>query len=181
MLIRKAKACIELKPESPMNMNKLPADIEAWDRETLIEKWHTCFGQYPPHHLQTRFMRLAIAWQIQRKALPGKRNRSSQDSGRDLGGDSRHRSRSSRTGSTQAAPASHPVPHSSFPSLSTRILPAVGSLLIREWQGKTYRVSITAGGYEYQGQTYRSLTAIAKLITGSHWSGPAFFGLNKKK
>jgi len=54
-----------------------------------------------------------------------------------------------------------------------------GIRLIREWQGKRYDVLVLENGFEFHGQTYRSLTAIAREITGAHWSGPRFFGLNK--
>ena len=52
-----------------------------------------------------------------------------------------------------------------------------GTQLLREWHGKTYEVLVTDQGYIYQGTTYRSLTAIAGIITGTQWSGPQFFGL----
>ena len=52
-----------------------------------------------------------------------------------------------------------------------------GTRLIREWQGKTYEVSILDEGYQFQGQRYRSLSSIARQITGAHWSGPRFFGI----
>lgn len=55
-----------------------------------------------------------------------------------------------------------------------------GSRLIREWQGVTHEVLIMDTGYAWQGKSYRSLTAIASEITGTHWSGPAFFGLKRK-
>ena len=54
-----------------------------------------------------------------------------------------------------------------------------GTRLIREWQGETHEVTILESGYLYQGQRYRSLSRIAGDITGTHWSGPRFFGLNK--
>jgi hypothetical protein len=64
---------------------------------------------------------------------------------------------------------------------STRtVLP--GTTLLREFDGKKYKVTVLAdGGYEYDGHQYKSLSAIAKLITGTQWSGPAFFGLKGKK
>ena len=51
--------------------------------------------------------------------------------------------------------------------------------LMREWRGQRYDVHILDNGFEFQGCTYQSLTAIAGEITGTHWSGPRFFGLNK--
>ena len=52
-----------------------------------------------------------------------------------------------------------------------------GTRLLREWQGQTYHVTVVAGGFEFNGKVWRSLSAIARSITGTAWSGPAFFGL----
>ncbi|WP_264713574.1 DUF2924 domain-containing protein [Limobrevibacterium gyesilva] len=52
-----------------------------------------------------------------------------------------------------------------------------GVRLVREWRGEAHAVLVLEGGYEYQARRYRSLTQIAKLITGAHWSGPRFFGI----
>ena len=54
-----------------------------------------------------------------------------------------------------------------------------GSRLIRVWQGETYQVTVLADGYLYADKKWRSLSAIAKAITGTPWSGPVFFGLKK--
>lgn len=51
-----------------------------------------------------------------------------------------------------------------------------GSRLMREWNGVTHQVEVLETGYLWQGEKYRSLSAIAKAITGAHWSGPRFFG-----
>ena len=57
-----------------------------------------------------------------------------------------------------------------------RLLP--GTSLIREWDRQEYRVTVLPdGSYELNGQRYRSLSAAARAITGTHWSGPAFFGV----
>lgn len=56
----------------------------------------------------------------------------------------------------------------------------LGTRLIREWDGRRHEVTTVAGGFEYQGKRYRSLTAIAEQITGVHWSGPSFFGLKRQ-
>jgi len=58
-----------------------------------------------------------------------------------------------------------------------RDLPVAGTRLVREWNGGRYEVTVVAGGFEFRGRRYRSLTAIAHAITGTHWNGPAFFGL----
>ena len=56
-----------------------------------------------------------------------------------------------------------------------------GTVLLREWGDREHKVLVTAEGlFEYEGSTFKSLTAVARQITGTHWSGPMFFGLNKK-
>ena len=52
-----------------------------------------------------------------------------------------------------------------------------GTLLVREWSGERHEVRVLERGFEYRGLPYRSLSAVARLITGTQWSGPAFFGL----
>jgi hypothetical protein len=55
-----------------------------------------------------------------------------------------------------------------------------GTRFVREWQGKLHEVSVLPDGYEYKDHTYLSLSEIARAITGTRWSGPAFFGLKKR-
>lgn len=54
-----------------------------------------------------------------------------------------------------------------------------GSHLIRVWQGDTHQVTVLEDGFLYAGKTWRSLSAIARAITGTAWSGPVFFGLKR--
>lgn len=56
-----------------------------------------------------------------------------------------------------------------------------GTRLVRDWHGDGHTVIVLARGFEYDGKRWRSLTAIAKAITGSHWNGPRFFGLSERK
>lgn len=55
-----------------------------------------------------------------------------------------------------------------------------GTRLIRSWRGRTHQVTVLESGYEHEERRYTSLTQIASAITGTHWSGPAFFGLKKR-
>jgi len=55
----------------------------------------------------------------------------------------------------------------------------IGTQLVRMWNKKEHKISVVQGGFEYEGQRFRSLTAIAEKITGSHWNGRHFFGLPK--
>lgn len=57
--------------------------------------------------------------------------------------------------------------------------PVAGTKLIREWQGVLHEVTALAAGFEWQGRRYKSLSAVARAITGTRWNGPLFFGLRK--
>ena len=56
-----------------------------------------------------------------------------------------------------------------------------GARLVREWNGRTHTVTVEEEGFTYSGRNYRSLSAIAREITGARWSGPRFFGLALKR
>src|SRR6202023_3406511 len=56
-----------------------------------------------------------------------------------------------------------------------------GTRLVREWHGVTHTALIHADGIEWRGQRYRSLSVVARKITGARWSGPRFFGLRRRK
>ena len=58
--------------------------------------------------------------------------------------------------------------------------PRGGTRLVREWQGVRHEVvAMTDGGYLYRGERHRSLSQVARVITGSRWNGPRFFGLRQ--
>jgi len=63
------------------------------------------------------------------------------------------------------------------PDPGPRVRP--GARLVREWRGRTHTVVVTEEDFEYAGKAYSSLSKIAQTITGAHWSGPRFFGLNR--
>ena len=56
-----------------------------------------------------------------------------------------------------------------------------GTVLTREWNGQHHRVMVLEDGFALEGRSYRSLSEIAKAITGTQWNGPRFFGLRDKK
>lgn len=57
----------------------------------------------------------------------------------------------------------------------------VGTRLLREWKGVVHEVVVLEDGVQFRGKTWSSLSAIAREITGAHWSGPRFFGLRSEK
>ena len=58
-------------------------------------------------------------------------------------------------------------------------LPPVGDFIVREYKGREHVVTILQQGFEYEGETYKTLSAVAKTITGQHWNGFRFFNLTK--
>ena len=62
-----------------------------------------------------------------------------------------------------------------------KVKPRTGVVFERVWNGRIYTVTTQENGFEYDGETYKSLSAVARKITGSHTSGPRFFGLKDKK
>lgn len=68
--------------------------------------------------------------------------------------------------------------HKSVKALTLR--PKPGTRVVREWKDKLHEVSVLPDGYEYDGRIYRSLSEIARVITGARWSGPAFFGTKRR-
>jgi Protein of unknown function (DUF2924) len=64
-------------------------------------------------------------------------------------------------------------------ALARRVKP--GAILVREWKGQSHRVTVLEDGFAYQGEAYASLSEIARLVTGTRWNGPKFFGLRAEK
>ena len=60
-------------------------------------------------------------------------------------------------------------------------LPMPGAMLTRKYRGRTIKVVVLPNGFEFEGQVYRSLSAVAKVVTGAHWNGYHFFGLKRKE
>ena len=62
-----------------------------------------------------------------------------------------------------------------------RPLPRTGTILVREWRGTTHHVTVVDDGFLWNGKTHRSLSSIARAITGTNWNGPRFFGMREAK
>lgn len=127
-------------------------------KERLVELWKDNFGK-APGRIRPELMRPILAFRIQERAYGG------------LSTETKDRLRQVM-GSLEPKRRSHNEAH-------TRFKP--GTRLVREWKGKTHEVILTDGGYDYLGKRYKSLSPIACEITGTHWSGPAFFGTRKKE
>jgi hypothetical protein len=65
------------------------------------------------------------------------------------------------------------------PELPASPLPRSGTILVREWRGTTHHVTVTDEGFLWNGKPHRSLSGVARAITGTAWNGPRFFGLRE--
>ena len=121
-------------------------------RSELAERWQAIFGSPPPKGVKRGLLERACAYHIQAKVF---------------GALSRSTRKSLAAGAGGGAPKALPIK----PSLKA------GSHLLREWHGVVYRVEATHDGVLWNGRRHRSLSAVARAITGTSWSGPRFFGL----
>ena len=124
----------------------------------LRTEWHKRFGRTPASRLSKDLMVRAIAYKIQEKVF---------------GGLSKAARKKLRTYRRQ-------IDTNGTIAVATDIRIKPGTKLAREWNGQVHTVVAMDKGFEYQGRNFASLTKIAKEITGSHWSGPRFFGLKKR-
>ena len=154
---RPAAVCRKMKQVIPSGRkNQLAAalaELLSLDFDQLQMRWQRLFGSKPRFRLSRRLLQLAIAYRLQEQVAgglqPHTRRRLAQ-----LAGDQRAR-----------------------PPRLPRAVIRPGMTLVREWRGVSHQVTVVEDGVLFRGQRYRSLTQVADLITGTHWSGPRFFGL----
>ena len=129
------------------------------DLPALRQHWRDLYGSEPPVRMSCELLIQAIAYRIQERTF---------------GGLSRAARMKLMGGASAAAGPRRPR----IVQTEHRIKP--GTRLLREWQGRTHEVTATAeGAFVYRGNSYGSLSEIARKITGTRWSGPAFFGLKQ--
>lgn len=135
------------------NANKVAAklaSLEVMEFADLKQEWERRLGAPPPSRTSEAFMRRVIAYEVQEQAFGG------------LSVTVRRKLKAIAAGDEKPA----------APSLKK------GTRLIREWNGITHQVEVTEKGFAWRGREFRSLSAVAREITGAQWSGPRFFGLN---
>ncbi len=125
------------------------------ERGAVISTWKEVFGSPPPPYLSVSFMRKALDYEAQCRNHGGLPTKT--------------RSALERIAAGEALTSASP------PTLRP------GAQLVREWNGRTYRVEVMEKGYRMGDRSWASLSAIARHITGAHWSGPRFFGLTDRK
>lgn len=156
------------------------AALEQLDLAGLRVRWRGLTGREAPATFRKPLLRAAVAYKLQERALGGlkpttrrllRRVADAAVTGRGI--------RSPAQAVT--APifgASDSDTRRRKPQAPVRIKP--GTRLLRTWQGSTHEVLVGESGVTYRGQAYRSLSEVARLITGQRWSGPLFFGLKQR-
>ena len=131
------------------------AGLENLPRKELVAVYKRLYRCPPPAYAHPRLLSLAIAHRCQELA----------SGGRDRTLDRRLKRLSDELRTKGC--------------LSTANCPPIklGTRLLREWEGETHTVTVEEDGFLYRDASYRSLSAIARAITGTRWSGPVFFGL----
>jgi hypothetical protein len=139
------------------NLNARLAALPALSHEDLRLEWRHLHRADPPSRISREILELGIAWKLQEKAFGGisaavKRRLAELGGAMDGTGD--------------------------LTTSRTRTLKP-GARLVREWQGESHDVLVLENGFAWRGKAWRSLSVIAQEITGTHWSGPRFFGLGR--
>jgi hypothetical protein len=144
------------------------AGIGDLPRDDLVAAWTTVHGCPPPKSVKRPLLELSAAWHLQAKRLGG------------LSTSAKKRLRDHARGNGKAV-SSRKSPGADASLIGGEMHPPAaltsGARLMREWNGRMHVVDVTDGGFIFDGKTYRSLSAIARRITGVNWSGPRFFGL----
>ena len=155
---------IAAEGQDPSALNVEIAHLRGLDIKALRARWRISFARDAPRHLSRHFLFAMIAYRMQAEVMG------------DLAAETvRFLNTIELAPSKQAA-----VPLTKAFEQRKRDLSA-GSVLTREWAGQHHRVMVIDGGFAWEGRTYRSLSGIAKAITGTKWNGPRFFGLRDKR
>lgn len=168
-------------------------DLETLDRAALAARWEALMKRAPPKAASRVFLLKALTFELQSKHAAGL---SKADLKALSGGLSKavtvaadHTAVDAAVDNTDDIHDTQRIDHIAAAGLeakptvkrkrpaSVKLVP--GARLVREWNGRTYTVSVIDEGFVYKNRTWTSLSAIAKDITGAHWSGPRFFGMDK--
>ena len=158
-------------------LENLAAEIAALPRLRISElrlRFAEVCGEPTPSHNKVWLVK-RIAWRLQAK-VEGDLSERARRRAEELMADADLR---------LSAPPANVGAATNDPPVSLRMavddrLPRPGTILTRRYKGRTLQVEVLEHGFAFEGQTYRSLSAVAKAVTGSHCSGHFFFGLTEK-
>src|SRR5271165_7113898 len=156
-----AAATSDASPPLDASVLSIMADLEGHDLNGLRRHWRAHLGGEPPTHLPRWLLMRVLAYRLQSDAFGG------------LDKSIRRILRSEKDDDA-AAPFDRRVPQT-----REGVGLKAGAQLVREWKGKLERVMILEEGFVWNGQTFGSLSQIAKAMTGTNWNGHRFFGLRQ--
>ena len=139
------------------------ARLRDLDLSALRARWRSAFRHKAPDHLPRHLLYRMIAYRLQAECL-GDLDRNTQRFLDKV-------AEGTRKGDELPASGHRGSRHGLRP----------GTVLVREWDGKSQRVTVLDEGFAWNGSTYRSLTEVAFAMTGTRWSGPRFFGLSSRQ
>jgi hypothetical protein len=152
------------------NVGKQIAGLQGMGPAELRQKYRELFGE-PSRSGNREFLVKRLAWRMQSLAEGGLSERARQRAA-ELARDADIRTTMPR------APAVTAAPPAGVATINPgKRLPIPGTILTRRYHGQLIQVTVLPNGFEYEGRIYRSLSAVAKTVTGSHWNGRLFFGL----
>ncbi len=159
---------------------KIAREVESlrdMSTDQLRRKWEEVWGE-KCRSRNKDFLRKRVAWKIQANAYGGLSQRALERA-RELADETLLKIRGA-VAPGPGCPASALVRHAFRPSEGAR-LPVAGALITRLYNGRKIVVTVLDEGFEWEGRKYRSLSAVAKAITGAHWNGFLFFGIGGPK
>lgn len=160
----------------PTNLNTEIAALKRMTPAQLREKYLEVFGE-PSRSGNKDFLFKRIAWRIQSLAEGGLSERARQRAA-ELARDADIRVTMPRQPKEGSAASGRTVTRTLPPDAGDGgRLPIPGTVLARKYRGRLIEVTVLPKGFEWEGEVYRSLSAVAKAVTGSHWNGFLFFGL----
>ena len=157
-----------------LNIKKEVARLRRMTLAELRVRFAEVFGEATRSRHKPHLIR-RIAWKLQ-ALVEGDLSERARKRAAELAADTDVRLTAPMTPVTSREPST--VKHVEFPHDSR--LPAPGTILTREYRGETLEVRVLTDGFEYEGAIYRTLSAVAKAITGAHWNGYHFFRLGPK-
>ncbi|MGJ8563116.1 MAG: DUF2924 domain-containing protein [Alphaproteobacteria bacterium] len=153
------------------------AELETLDRVALAAQWEALMKRSPPKACSRVFLLRALSYELQSKHAPDLSKTDMRALKASLGKVPSSAVENDREeDAATTTPNAKTKPRRKAPA---RLALVPGARLVREWNGQAYTVSVIKEGFVYKDRTWSSLSAIAKDITGAHWSGPRFFGLDK--
>ena len=162
-----------------LNVTKEVAALKRLTMQDLRAKYAEVFGEATPSGNRAWLVKRVI-WRLQALAEGDLSERARQRAA-ELADDAELRVISPRP-PRQPKPSVTPTPTAAAPAAprSRAGGPMPGAVLTRSYKGERLEVRVLAAGFEFEGTVYRSLSAVAKAITGTHWNGRLFFGLTRQ-